>query len=326
MRESTAPTITSETLQGLEQIDDAFGAVPFTIRTAAEASFSRRRVQELVRAGLLRTVLFGVYQVAHQPLDLVARAQAAALVLPPGAAIARRTAAWLYGVDPRAPSERDQVLPVECLVPRGMTVLRRNSLRCYCSDLDATELTHLAETPCTNPTRTAADLLRWMPRHMGLAMVDALAGQAFVTADGVRAHLEGRAGHRFVDQARRLVDWIEPLTESYGESWLRLRLLDAGFPPPTAQIPILDDDGRQVFRLDLGWPERRIGIEYDGQEFHSDSAARRHDSRRRERLRVDHGWQVTGVGRGEVLGPSMRLELGIGEMLGLQPTISRRAW
>jgi hypothetical protein len=138
--------------------------------------------------------------------------------------------------------------------------------------------------------------------------------------------LERWPGHRFVAQARRLASWIEPLSESFGESWLRLRLLEAGFPRPTAQIPILDNSGRLVYRLDLGWEDRRLGIEYDGVEFHSSQSALITDLRRREHLRTDFDWQVVGVGRGEVLGLSMRLEEGVGELVGMAPAISRRTW
>ncbi len=51
-----------------------------------------------------------------------------------------------------------------------------------------------------------------------------------------------------------------------GESWLRLRIVDAGFPRPVVQIEVLDADGRCVYRLDLGWPDRRLAVEYDGQD------------------------------------------------------------
>jgi hypothetical protein len=92
-----------------------------------------------------------------------------------------------------------------------------------------------------------------------------------------------------------------------------------------AQIWILDGD-TGVYRLDLGWKRRRIGIEYDGMEFHSSGADRLRDERRRDRLARQFGWHVVGVGKGEVLGSSVKLELGIGELLGMRPSISRRTW
>lgn len=161
---------------------------------------------------------------------------------------------------------------------------------------------------------------------MGLAGADALAAAGLIDPLEVADLLQRWPGHPFIDQARRLCSWIEPLTESFGESWLRLRILDAGFPRPRAQVPILDSTGRVVYRLDLGWSERRIGIEYDGQEFHSSRAALQADLARRERLTCEFGWHVVGVGRGEVLGSKLDLERGVGELLGLEPLIRRRKW
>lgn len=81
-----------------------------------------------------------------------------------------------------------------------------------------------------------------------------------------------------------------------------------------------------MYRLDLGWEDRRIAIEYDGEAFHSSPEQVRHDRRRRELLEREYAWQVLGVGRGEVLGPSLSLERGVGELLSLEPKTLRRAW
>jgi len=283
-------------------------------------------LSRLLRHGLVRTVLYGVYQVGDGALEPSDRVKAAALVLPPGSAIARRTAAWLFGIDTRSPNERSAPLDVECVVPRGQMPVRRAGVRCYQTDLEPDDLMSIQGTPCTTPTRTATDLLRWLSPPMGLAGADALAAAGYIDQAEVSAMLERWPGHPFIKQARRLSSWIEPLSESFGETWLRLRILEAGFPRPLAQIPIFDSRGRVVFRLDLGWPERRIGIEYDGVEFHSDRASQLADLKRRERLARQFGWHVVGVGRGEVLGSKLDLERGVGELLGMEPTTLRRTW
>jgi hypothetical protein len=119
---------------------------------------------------------------------------------------------------------------------------------------------------------------------------------------------------------------VEPLAESPGESWLRLRLHDAGFPRPTAQISLRDSRGREVYRLDLGWPDRRLAIEYDGLEFHGSPEQQVHDRRRRAEVAAEFSWTAIGVSMAEVLGRSMQLEYGVGELLGLAPEIARRRW
>ena len=131
---------------------------------------------------------------------------------------------------------------------------------------------------------------------------------------------------RYVEKARRLAALVEPLTESQPESWLRLRMIDAGFPRPQVQIPLLRPDGSVRYRLDLGYPELMAAFEYDGLEFHTSREDRAHDEYRRDVIRRVFGWRLTVVGRGEVLGRSMRLEYAIGEILGMEPQIRRRQW
>jgi hypothetical protein len=160
---------------------------------------------------------------------------------------------------------------------------------------------------------------------MALASADAFTHQGMVRLDDVAAVLARFPGERHVAQARRLLAMCEPLTESFGESWLRLRLLEAGFPRPEAQIWVADRDGVAVHRLDLGYRKKRLGIEYDGERFHSSEPDRRHDERRRDRL-ASLGWTVIGVGRGEVLGNSPRLEPAVGGLLPLTPRLPRRTW
>jgi hypothetical protein len=115
-----------------------------------------------------------------------------------------------------------------------------------------------------------------------------------------------------------------PLVEP--REWLRLRFHDPGFPTPELQISITDRSGREVYRLDLGYPRLRFSGEYDGEEHHRGLAAEAADRRRRADLERRSGWTVIGVGKNLVLGPSMDLEMAVGEVIGIRPAISRRAW
>jgi len=83
-------------------IDDLFLA-PFTGRDAANCGISREQLRRLRREGALRRMLQGVYASTHLDDDLSVRSAAVSLVLPPGAVLCRRTAAWLRGVDLRLP-------------------------------------------------------------------------------------------------------------------------------------------------------------------------------------------------------------------------------
>src|SRR3990170_87407 len=72
---------------------------PFTSAQARAWGVSRRAFDAMVRDELVRRVLHEVYAVAQAPDDTRMRAAALALVIPPQAVVADRTAAWLHGVD-----------------------------------------------------------------------------------------------------------------------------------------------------------------------------------------------------------------------------------
>jgi len=161
---------------------------------------------------------------------------------------------------------------------------------------------------------------------MGLGALDAMARAGLVTPEELLLVVERWRGDRFVAQARRLIGLCDPRAESYGESWLRLRLHDAGFSAPELQICLADDDGVEVRRLDLGYPRQRYGLEYDGEEHHAGLAAEARDRARRDEIERRWGWTVVGVGKNLVLGHSMALEHAVGEVLGMEPLIRRRLW
>jgi hypothetical protein len=47
-------------------------------------------------------------------------------------------------------------------------------------------------------------------------------------------------------------------------------LINAGFPRPKTQIVICNDYGDFVARIDMGWPQWRVGVQYDGPQHWSD--------------------------------------------------------
>jgi len=82
--------------------------------------------------------------------------------------------------------------------------------------------------------------------------------------------------------------------ESPKETWLRLLLIDAGYPSPRTQIPVLDDRGIRIAVLDMGWDDTMVSVEYDGDQHRTDRRPYVKDIRRREEL-VELGWIVIQV-------------------------------
>jgi len=50
------------------------------------------------------------------------------------------------------------------------------------------------------------------------------------------------------------------------------------------------------------------------------------DAQHRVEIERRWGWTAVGVGKNLVLGPSMRLEYAIGEVIGMRPGIGARHW
>ena len=292
---------------------------------ASSAGFSPSALRAAVHQGSVRQVLRGVFVDARQPDDAATRLAALELVTPPGAVVARSTAAWVRGVDATGVSPCGDPPVVECVAPPGRASPRSTGVRCHRVPLPEDDVEQLGGVLCTTALRTAVDVLFQLRRHMALATVDAMACAGMFSPDQLVAEVHCWQGRHGYARARRLASYCEPRAQSFGESWLRLRILDAGFDRPVAQVPLWSRDCVE-YRLDLGYPCRRLGFEYDGLEFRSSAADLRRDERRRARIREAHGWTVLVAGRGDILGRSLRFERAVGELLGRQPRTRRRTW
>ncbi|WP_237221641.1 hypothetical protein [Rothia nasimurium] len=86
---------------------------------------------------------------------------------------------------------------------------------------------------------------------------------------------------------------MSPLSESPGESLLRLVLVEAGLPSPVEQFEV--DLMGQRFRLDLAYPDSMIALEFDGEIKYENFGPRSEvewSERRRESLLQNAGWVV----------------------------------
>ena len=302
---------------------------PFDRRTARDHGVNGEQLRRLLLAGSVRRVLNDVYVDARAPDDLAFRARCLRLKLPRGAALSRLTAAWLFGVELTLLSPPDGPMPVECTVPPGREPLSRAGVRSYAAPLDAdVDLVFVALLPTdvARPDSRRAAPLAAAARGSGdrRRHVSSRRDPGARTpgrGGALRGRTRGRPGPVSRDD-RRATHRVPG-----GESRTRLRLVDAaGFPRPEAQIAVPDDGSARHYRLDMGWRGRRVAVEYDGEEFHEAPHQRRHDKRRRDDLRRRFGWTVLGVGKGEVLGPSMVLEWTGRVRCSVEPRIARRRW
>lgn len=269
--------------------------IPFTFDQARAMGLRKRDIELLVQELSLRRVLRGVYQVMSEPDTVESRAHAASLVMPPAAVLCDRTAAWLHGVDAVKFWEQDILPPVETVVLRDSSRIRRTGLRGGERDLAPTDVMEIGRIRVTTPLRTALDLGCALHARTAIAAIDGLIAAHGLTRKDLEAQLPRFRGRRGVLQLRELVAIADPKSESPGESWTRLAIAQAGLPLPIAQYWVTDR-GEPVYRLDLAYPKLRICIEYDGTDAHDSEAQREHDSRRRSWLAA-RGWKVIVVRR-----------------------------
>ena len=120
----------------------------------------------------------------------------------------------------------------------------------------------------TVPARTTVDGLRRLRRPFALSAADAMARAGWVVRAELDERIDRLRGFPGVVQARSLVRLVDPETAWPGESWTKLRLVDAGCPIPRSQLWIVDVKGRRA-ALDLGYEHAKVGCEYDGREVHT---------------------------------------------------------
>jgi hypothetical protein len=263
---------------------------PFTGSQARAWGVSPMQLRTLVKRGLVRRVVQGVYAVAQAPNDLSFRAMAIGLVVSPSAIVVDRTAAWLHGVDILPRSAREVAVPVEVFQAPG-TRCRRDGVASGERMLRPGDVVEIHGLRVTTPLRTAHDLGRRLWRFDALSALDQFL-RLGVDVDALVLGVERYKGYRGVIQLRYLVLIADPRSESPGESALRLHWYDAGLPTPELQWWVYDDRGVGIYRLDLALPEVRYAAEYDGVEFHTSDDDKDHDADRRDWLDRARGWEI----------------------------------
>ena len=152
--------------------------------------------------------------------------------------------------------------------------------------------------PVTPIARTAFDLARRGTVRESVARLDALAcATNFAVAD-VLGFAEAHPSVRGCRRIPEVLGLVDHGAQSPKETWLRLLLIEAGFPRPRTQIPLLGDDGRPRYYLDMGWKAHTVAVEYDGQQHRTDPAQYRWDVTRSERI-AEMGWRRIAVLAGD---------------------------
>lgn len=226
-----------------------------------------------------------VYVRADVPVTHALRARAAT-VLRPDAVVTGRSAAVLWGVQLTG-AEDD----VEVTVPPGAHPVRIPGLRVRRAHLPDEWLCRRGGVRTLVPEAATASIAAHLPLDDAVVAVDQMLASGKVDLGPVRAlacRLTGR-GCRRAREACRLADG---LAESPQETRLRLLIARSALPAPVAQARVCSGTVF-VARVDFGWPEQRLAVEYDGQ-WHAEPGQFIKDRRRLNRLQAA-GWRVLFV-------------------------------
>jgi hypothetical protein len=143
-------------------------------------------------------------------------------------------------------------------VPNGIAI--RSS--CIRDD----ELCVIDGIKCTTAARTAFDLGRRLSQDLAVIRVDALLNKTGIPISAVRSMAQRYPGARDIRGLRAALESADGGAESPQETRLRLLLVRSGFPRPVTQIVVAANQwGRVPRRIDMGWPDKMVGVEYDGE-------------------------------------------------------------
>lgn len=149
----------------------------------------------------------------------------------------------------------------------------------------------------TTAARTAFDIgRRTTSRLRGVQRLDALVNATEVKLVDIQAVMAVHPGARGMPRLRRILPLVDGGAESAQETLTRLVLIDAGLPWPRTQIQVYDDYRCFVARIDMGYEDVLVGIEYDGPQHWEDPAVRQRDIDKQVALQ-DLGWKIVRASR-----------------------------
>lgn len=124
--------------------------------------------------------------------------------------------------------------------------------------------------PVTSPARTAFDIGRRWDLESGVQRIDALMNATDVKVVDIEAVARRHPRAGGLVQLRETLALVDSGAESPYESRTRLLLVAAGFPRPATQIEVFDGHGFFVGRIDMGWREYRVGVDFEGAQHWTD--------------------------------------------------------
>jgi uncharacterized protein DUF559 len=243
-----------------------------------------------LESGLYRRVLRNVYADPGLRHDHGLKARAAALLMPPEAAVGGRSAAGWFG----APFS-SSVDPVLVVVPRDCRWAGPRGVQVHRTDVRPEEIwTDDDGVRLTTAARTAWDVATLESTPTAVALLDGMLRNGWEREDGLTearlaAGFLGRRGRWGSRRADAVLPLVDSRAMSPPESRVRVACHLAGLPHPVPQFEVFFGESL-LAQVDLAWPEAKVVVEYEG-AYHFDELQIVKDDGRYARL-VAAGWRV----------------------------------
>ncbi|MGO9384553.1 MAG: endonuclease domain-containing protein [Mycobacterium sp.] len=243
-------------------------------------ALKRRAVTRSELRTRYRAVFRDVY--IAKDAELTAATKARAAWLSTRATLAGLSAAAVLGtkwLDGAAPAE---IVRADRHGQRGMVV--------HSYELADDEVQTVGGMRVTTAARTAFDIGCGLPVAKAVPILDALLNATGIKPADVIALADRRPGARGIRRLRAALELADGGAESPQETRVRLLLVGAGLPKPETQIEFRD----LRIRVDMGWREGKVAVEYDGVQHWENRYQRSWDIERIALLEAA-GWSVIRV-------------------------------
>ncbi|TCC17278.1 type IV toxin-antitoxin system AbiEi family antitoxin domain-containing protein [Kribbella sindirgiensis] len=209
--------------------------------------------------------------------------------LGPGAVVSHQSAAMLHGL----PAWGLDLSRVHVTKATGRR--RSDSIAdVHRSRFDPGELTIVDGLPVVTAARAVAETACASSYEVGVVLGDAALQSRLVSPEALVATADRHRVWHGSPAARAAARFANGLSESVGESRLRVLLANHGFPEPELQVEIRDASGRLIARVDI-LLERTCVVEFDGAMKYGNADDLVAEKWREDNLRA-HGFQVVRIG------------------------------
>lgn len=278
-------------------LPEPLASLPFTFQEAVDAGISERRLRHRglrrpSRGIRLPDETDGILAHGIRPYTVVT-----------GLSAASHASAFLLWQFPGFLPGSDLPL-LHISRPDAVAIMRRPGVKGHRGQFFPDEITTLHGLLITSRTRTWLDCARLMSADELTVVADhllriprpGLEGRAnpYAVHEDLEEMLDRHKGTPGIRKARLALDQARVGSDSAPETRLRLALENAGLPEP--QLNIGTDLGSGVIRQpDLGYPEQKVAVEYDG-EVHSDREQIVRDIAREEDF-LRAGWILVRISK-----------------------------